>query len=73
VACGAQITHSIPRWAIPAVLVANSMALLLYNVSGTVTPALKNDKNDLSLLPVRSMHWEGLWLIKHMILVALLW
>ena len=30
----AQITHSLPPWAIPAVLVANSLSLLLYNVAG---------------------------------------
>ncbi|CAL8468753.1 g8293 [Coccomyxa elongata] len=29
-----MITHSIPFWAIPAVLVANSLSLLLYNVAG---------------------------------------
>ncbi len=30
----AQITHSLPPWAIPAVLAANSLSLLLYNVAG---------------------------------------
>jgi hypothetical protein len=30
-----QIIHSIPPWAIPAVLIANSISLLLYNVSGS--------------------------------------
>jgi hypothetical protein len=29
-----QITHSLPRWSIPAVLAANSGSLLLYNVAG---------------------------------------
>ncbi|EIE22282.1 hypothetical protein COCSUDRAFT_42626 [Coccomyxa subellipsoidea C-169] len=29
-----MIAHSIPFWAIPAVLVANSLSLLLYNVAG---------------------------------------
>ena len=30
----AQITHSLPWWSIPAVLAANSLSLLLYNVAG---------------------------------------
>ena len=30
----AQVTHSLPWWSIPAVLAANSISLLLYNVAG---------------------------------------
>ena len=30
----AQIMHSLPGWAIPSVLAANSFSLLLYNVAG---------------------------------------
>ena len=32
--CCTQITHSLPRWTIPAVLIANSFSLLFYNVAG---------------------------------------
>lgn len=52
--CFAQITHSIPFWAIPAVLLANSLSLLLYNVAGMAvflaTPPL---------LLLHCLHWQG--------------
>ena len=60
--CGpVQITHSLPPWAIPAVLAANSISLLLYNVAGMF---VTDELGALSRTVFESARTLFVWLVR---------
>ena len=56
-----QITHSLPPWAIPAVLAANSLSLLLYNVAGNF---VTDELGALSRTVFESARTLFVWLVR---------